>query len=97
MIPCFLKQRITTNQKILLGSKMKTLKLEVKVGKHIRGQPYPLHDFSVLQELKVGNNAGVVACSDESLKTILENEMKKKPDQGVITYFYYEVSPVVEE
>jgi hypothetical protein len=76
---------------------MKSISLEVKVGKHVRGQPYPQHDFSVLEELKVGNNAGVVAFSAESLKTILEREMLKKPDQGVITYFYYEASPVVEE
>lgn len=76
---------------------MKSVTLEVKVGKHIRGQPYPLHDFSVLEELKVGNNAGVVAYSTESLKTILEREMQNKPDQGVITYFYYEASPVVED
>lgn len=76
---------------------MKTINLEVKVGKHIRGQSYPLHDFSILEELKVGNNAGVVAYSAESLKTILEREMQNKPDQGVITYFYYEPSPVTEE
>lgn len=64
--------------------------VELVSGKHVKGQPYPEHDFSYVQKHGIFNEQGVIACSNNDVKKQIEAAYAKNPEATETLYFYYQ-------
>ena len=53
--------------------------------------PYPKHDFSLLENSELSKTMGLVAASQKQLEEQLKSRMRLEPNALEIRYFYYEV------
>ena len=68
------------------------LDLEVKSGTHMKGEEYPTHDFSALECLFKGDSPEklklILAVNNDMVKTQIDENRVKNPDNDVVKYFY---------
>ena len=65
------------------------LKLRNNVGSHIKGEPFPEHDFSELNDLDLSWVSPQVCLNNSDVAKILEAQYNKDPKKTVGQYFYY--------
>ena len=71
-------------------SNIKEITIEIKVGTHIKGEEYPIHDFSAVKlffkDSPLENMKFVI--NDDMLKIELDNFYAKNPDKDTAMYYY---------
>lgn len=66
--------------------------LEIKSGFHTKGTDYPTHGFSALERLFKGDSPEklklILAVNNDMVKTQIDENHVKNPDNDVVKYFY---------
>lgn len=86
---------MSRDEALAFTAKVKLPYVDIQVGEHFKGEPYPEHDFSKLLKHKVHNE--IVVCSNEQLKILLDLAWEQRPEQHSVKYLYYQILEEVKD
>ena len=73
------------------------MKFQTMIGTHVKGQPFPQHDFSYLQGLDMSWTPPYACLTNEMIQQFLESQYARSSKLTKCDYAYYVIYQPTEE